>query len=189
MLKQATLTDLYNGQKTPKGKQEKITTTSKETKQEEQEITEKIENKNNKLNTNNTNKKHPNNIGEKTRKQTVVLRKPILPEPKNSSIKKPTEEKPATETKITNYFTRNQQKAPPEQKPRPKLPNKETKTTIKAKPPKPKKPKPDSSTNKKTKNSEYEKTKKIEQTREKARGYWLKLAENQKIKKNRQQAP
>ena len=53
----------------------------------------------------------------------------------------------------------------------------------------PKKPKPDSSTKRKTKKSEDGKTKKAEQTREKAGGYWLKLTENQKTRKNMQQEP
>ena len=191
-LKQATLTDLYNGQQHTKGKQEKIRKTSKETKQEKREITENAESQNTKPNKNNTNKKQPNNIGGKTRKQPVVLRKPVLPEPKNASNKKPTDEKHTPKTKITNYFTRNHQRIPPEQKPIPKLPElpeKEIRFTIKAKPPKPKKPKPDSSIRSKTKNSRDQKTKKAEQTKEKARGYWLKLAENQKIQKNRQQTP
>ena len=121
-----------------------------------------------------------------------MLRNPVLPEPKNASNKKPTDEKHTPKTKITNYFTRNHQRIPPEQKPIPKLPElpeKEIRFTIKAKPPKPKKPKPDSSIRSKTKNSRDQKTKKAEQTKEKARGYWLKLAENQKIQKNRQQAP
>ena len=186
-LKQAKLTDLYKKQQTSKGKQDKITTPSTENVARKQEITGK--NKKNQQNTNNISKsKKPNNTDKKTSKKPVVLRKPILPEPKQITSQKPAEDKTSINNKITKFFTKKQQEITPGQNQAPKLPEKPVNKTIILKPPKPK-PKPVSSTStKKTKKyDEEEKTR--EKTREKQRGYWLKLAENQKSVKNRNQLP
>ena len=177
-MKQAKLTDLYNKQQTPISKQEKITTTSTEIGQRKQEITGEKTNKNKKPSTNNTNKKNPNNTNGKAKKASIVLRKPVLPEPKPTSNRKPVEEKDTVNNKITKFFTRNQQEITPDQKSKTEIPEKTINKTTILKPPNPRKTKPDSSKgSRKTKKKEEE-----EKTREKQRGYWLKLAENQKKK-------
>ena len=56
-----------------------------------------------------------------------MLRKPVLPEPKQTNNQKPVEEKDTINNKITKFFTRNQQEITPDQKPKIEIPEKNNK--------------------------------------------------------------
>ena len=165
-LKQATLTELANNKK-------KIGTETT-SKQEPNKITRS--NENNTIKTNTTNNKN---------KMHIMIKKPVLPEPKqainNNGTKKQetTTRKVAQENnKITNFFIRKQESTLE------KLTKQDTGNNkpIKPKPPRPKKPEPDSS---KKKNKKAEEMKNIE----KQRGYWTKLAEKQRKKQEEASKP